>query len=127
MIPSRVKNNGSHLTRNLIILILASIAIVVLSFIGITWGFAAFFKNTPRPLNWDLLSGFTSVISLAVLAGGLTFALFEYVSKEKVKARERAKEEREKAKLSFDIYQAINNRLTAPEQESARRWNLSNI
>jgi len=60
------------------------------------------------------------MISLAVVGGGLTFAGVEYVSKENAKARE-------KAKLSYDIYQAIFDKLTAPEQEAARRWILTNI
>jgi hypothetical protein len=44
----------------------------------------------------------------------------EYADKENAKTRE-------KAKLSYEIYQAIFEKLTAPEQEAARRWILTNI
>ena len=78
--------------------------------------------------------GFASVVSLALLIGGGAFALAEYSEKEKAKhleklaeEREKAKEEREKANLDYGIYQAIFEKLTAPEQEAARRWILANI
>jgi hypothetical protein len=71
-------------------------------------------------VSWHLLDGFASVISLALLAGGLTFAVTEYISKEDA-------EQREKAKLSYDIYKAIFDKLTDPEQEAARRWILTKI
>lgn len=99
----------------LLLLILASIIIGALVYFGIiAIAFPAFSKD------WNLLEGFASVLSLALLAGGLAFALTEYIGSEKAK-------EAEKAKLSYEIYNAIYAKLTDPEQEAARRWILSNI
>ena len=67
-----------------------------------------------------LLEGFASVISLSLLAGGLAFALADYIDKENAK-------QAEKAKISYEIYNAIYAKLTDPAQEAARRWILSNI
>ena len=120
MNSSRVQHKSPHLVRNSIILAAASLALGIACFFGVEWGFMNFFQYVSRPLDWNLLGGFTSMISLAVVAGGITFAGVEYVSKENAKVRE-------KARLSYDIYQAIFEKLTAPEQEAARRWILTNI
>ena len=99
----------------LFFLILASIFIGTLAYFGIVLLAFPAFSN-----NWNLLEGFVGVISLALLVGGLTFALTEYIGTEKAK-------EADKAKLSYEIYKAIFEKLTEPEQEAARRWILSNI
>lgn len=117
---SRVLPKNWKLYIKLILFALASIIIGILSFFGIEWWFIKFFQYVSKPLDWNLLGGFTSMISLALVAGGLAFAGAEYVSKENAKAQE-------KAKLSYDIYQAIFDKLTAPEQEAARRWILTSI
>lgn len=57
---------------------------------------------------------------MSLIAGGFTFALAEYIDAEKAK-------QAEKSKLSYDIYNAIFDKLTDPTQESARRWILENI
>ena len=84
------------------------------------WWFPGFTRGISETNNWYLLEGFVSAISLALLAGGLTFALAEYIDTEKAK-------QAEKAKLSYEIYNAIYHKLTDPAQEAARRWILSNI
>ena len=98
----------------LFFLILFSVVIGTLVYLGIMLVFPVFSSD------WSLLEGFVSVISLAILVGGLTFAVTEYIGAEKAK-------EADKAKLSYEIYKAIFEKVTDPEQESARRWILSNI
>ena len=106
---------------------ITSLIFVMLGFLVIVNLFPTFSKYTLGKGEWDLLEGFASVISLALLAGGLTFAVTEYISKENARQTEKLAEEREKAKLSYDIYKAIFDKLTDPEQEEARRWILTNI
>jgi hypothetical protein len=60
------------------------------------------------------------VVSLALLVGGLTYTVLDRIRAEYA-------EEREKTKLSYEIYQAIFEKLTDPEEEAARRWILANI
>jgi len=113
----------------LILLIVASIFIGTLVYFGIILlAFPTFSED------WYLLEGYASVISLSLLASGLVFAATEYIGAENAKRAEkeaerhkREAEEREKAKLSYNIYNAIFDKLTDPEQEAARRWILSNI
>lgn len=103
---------------------------VFISFISIILGIAgiyAIFKLFPHfsqviwgKLDWAMLGEFSGVISLGLLFGGLVFAGLEYFSKEQAKADE-------KNKLSYEIYQAIFEKLTDPEQEVARRWILAEI
>jgi len=114
--------SNRNIVRNLISLIVGSVFIGTLIYFGIvSWAFPAFSGN------WDLLEGFASVLSLSLLAGGLVFAAIEYIGAEKAKYAEKIVEEREKAKLSYEIYNAIYHKLTDPEQEAARRWVLTNI
>ena len=82
--------------------------------------FPAFSLQYSGKVDWSLLGGYANVISLVILIGGLAFAFAEYADKENAKHRE-------KARLSHDIYQTIFEKLTAPEQEAARRWILANI
>jgi hypothetical protein len=110
-----VFTNNRTILWKLIRLIVASILLgIVVYFAIVIFAFPAFSKN------WNLLEGFASVVSLALLAGGLTFALTEYIGAEKAK-------EADKAKLSYEIYKSIFEKLTDPEQEAARRWILANI
>jgi hypothetical protein len=120
MKTSRVQHKISPHLRKLIFLTIGSFAIGLLFFYGIEWCYIIFFQPVSSLSDWSLLGGFTSMVSLALVAGGLTFAGYEYISKENAKARE-------EAKLSYDIYKAIFDKLTAPEQEAARRWILKNI
>jgi hypothetical protein len=123
--PSRDQN--PHLRRNLIIFLSASIVIVVAGFFVIMVLYKIFFHHVSNPPYWSLLGDFTSVVSISLLIGGLTFALVEYIGKENAKHRANLAEEREKNKLSYDMYKAINEKFTAAEQEAARRWIFQNI
>ena len=89
-------------------------------FFLITVAFPAFSRASLGEVDWSLLEGYVSVISLALVTGSIAFAVAEYTDKETAK-------EREKAKLSYEIYQAIYDKITDPEQEAARRWILANI
>lgn len=117
-----MRNDQSNkIYRRLILFGLVSLAIIVISYLSIVyWGFPIFTQSASEIKNWDLFDEFIGLISMSLLAGGLTFALAEYIDAEKAK-------QAEKTKLSYDIYRAIFDKLTAPEQEAARRWILSNI
>jgi len=107
---------------------ITSLIFVIMGFLIIVNLFPPFSNYTlGREVEWNLLEGYASVISLALLAGGLTFAVTEYTSKENAREAEKLAEQREKAKLSYDIYKAIFDKLTDPKQEAARRWILTNI
>jgi hypothetical protein len=84
------------------------------------WLFRLFSINISGTQDWDLLSGFVSVLTLSFLIGGLVTSVIDRFNADIIESRERAK-------LSYEIYQAINEKLTDPEQEAARRWILTNI
>jgi hypothetical protein len=84
------------------------------------WLFHYFSLRISGTQDWDLLGGFVSVLTLSFLVGGLVTSLIDRVNADVI-------ESREKAKLSYGIYQDINAKLTDPEQEAARRWILTNI
>ncbi|RJP49078.1 MAG: hypothetical protein C4583_13115 [Anaerolineaceae bacterium] len=115
-------HNKRNLLGNLITIILVSISFgVVVYFVIVLWWFPAFSKD------WIMLEGFASVISLSIVTGGLVFAATEYVNAERAKEIEKIADEREKAKLAYEMYKSIFEKLTDPKQEMARRWILSNI
>ena len=107
--------------RRLAVFVLAALFIGTIGyFFMIRVAFPAFSRASLGEVDWSLLEGYVSVISLALVTGSIAFAFAEYTDKETAK-------ERERAKLSYEIYQAIYDRLTDPEQEAARRWILVNI
>lgn len=127
-----MKTNQLHTTNQnifpkLFYISIASIMIVLGGYFVIMELFQVFSLKVVGEEDWNLLEGFASVLSIVLLGGGLAFALAEYINTEKAKHQEKLAEEREKNKLSYEIYQAIFEKLTAPEQEAARRWILSNI
>jgi flagellar basal body-associated protein FliL len=125
---NKFNNNYRSAIRNLSIITIISITVgIVIFFIIVLWAFPLFSFKVSDPANWNLLEGFTSVISLSLLAGGLVFAVSEYINAENAKLAEKIAEERENAKISYEIYNAIYVKLTDPGQEAARRWILSNI
>ena len=121
------RNNNKNIFLKISLIGLGSIVIALMGYVVIMNLLPAFSRNVSGEVNWNLLEGFASVLSLVLLAGGLTFALTEYVNTENAKLAEKLVEDREKTKLSYDIYKAIFDKLTDPEQEAARRWILSNI
>ena len=128
MTTNRSTNEYRANVRRLAVFVTAAIIIGTAGyFLLIAVAFPAFSRAYLGTVDWSLLEGYVSVISLALVAGSLAFAFAEYTDKENAKQREKLVEAREKAKLSYDIYQAIFEKLTAPEQEAARRWILTNI
>jgi len=122
-----LQNNPTTI-RNLSIIVSLSILFGFgIFFMIMFWAFPTFSVNASGKTDWTMLEGFASVISLSLLAGGLIFAITEYINAENAKLKEKLAEDREKAKLSYDIYNAIYHKLTDPEQEAARRWILLNI
>jgi hypothetical protein len=114
------RNNNWETVRRLPYFVLAAILSSIAGYAALIWVFPAFSQAYLGKVDWNMLGNFVSVVSFAILGGGLVFALVEYADKENAKYRE-------KAKLSYEIYQAIFEKLTAPEQEAARRWILTNI
>lgn len=63
--------------------------------------------------DWGLLEGYASMLTLAILVGGLVFTVWEY--------------SRQESQISFQIYEAIHARMTHPDEEAARRWIFEHI
>lgn len=117
----QTRRNNRKLLLQLAFFTLTTVALGVLSYFGILRGFRAFAGGVSGSLEeWTLLDGFVGVISLALLVGGLTYTVLDRIRAEYA-------EEREKTKLSYEIYQAIFEKLTDPEEEAARRWILTKI
>ena len=99
------------------------------------WGFPKFTQGEPGTMRWDLFDVFTGVASLTVFAGGIAFAIPEYFRKEKahedkekeIEEKEIAKKKAEAITMAYDVFVDLFQKLTAPEQEAALRWLLSNI
>jgi hypothetical protein len=122
-----IQSNDQNIVRKLLYNSLASVMLGFLGFSAVVYFFPIFSRATYGEVNWNLLEGFASLISLVLILGGLTFAIAEYIGRERDELKEQLSEEREKAKLSYEIYRAIYEKITDPEQEAARRWILENI
>lgn len=120
MSNNRSPNTNRNIFLNLTIIGLGSIVIGVAVYLSIVNFFPAYSLKVAGEVDWGLLEGFASAVSLALLIGGVSFAVTEYISTEHAKRAE-------KNKLSYDIYKDIFDKLTDPEQEAARRWILLNI
>ena len=119
-----MKNHQSLNKRRVLLQIaffILTTALGAISYFVILRWFRAFAGGISGALeDWSLLDGFVGAVSVALLVGGLTYTVLDRIRAEYA-------EEREKTKLSYDIYQAIFEKLTDPEQEAARRWILANI
>ena len=111
---------SKHYLVKLFFFCLIGIGITAIALSAMIKYFPTFIAYFTEVSDGGLLEGFASVISLSLLAGGLAFALADYIDKEKAK-------QTEKAKISYEIYNAIYAKLTDPAQEAARRWILSKI
>jgi hypothetical protein len=83
--------------------------------------------NGPRHLDWALLEGFISLLSLALVLGGSIFALREYINNEIQQEKDEIQRQKDEAKVAFDVYQVIFDRLMNPEDIAARRWIIQHI
>jgi hypothetical protein len=71
-------------------------------------------------VDWSRLDGLTSLATLALFVGGLTFAFIDYV-------RNAVQRKREDAEASFNIYKEVYDRLMSPRDLEARRWIILNL
>jgi hypothetical protein len=126
MESTQVSGKGRDTIGKLSVLVMASIFVVIVAFVVMVLVIPLISGFFSAVEGWTL-DGYLSILSLALLMGGLTFAASEYINKEQARQHEKIVEDRENAKLSYDIYQAIFKMLTAPEQEAARRWILANL
>jgi hypothetical protein len=111
------------LVRQLVIIGLFSATVVIVTFFagaGLYPGFARLTGADSDRVDWSLLDGYVSLLTLALIVGGLVFAFVEYVRSESEQARDNAQ-------ISFGIYQALSARMTHPEEEAARRWIIQTI
>lgn len=107
-----------RISQKLLRLGLISAAVAIVSFtLGVLLfpAFARLSGGAAEAIDWTLLDGYAGLITVALVIGGLVFALLEY-------ARSEVEQEREHAQTSFSIYQAMHDRLTDPKEEAARRW-----
>ena len=121
-------NDDKNIVPKIIRIGIVSLLLALTGFLVLVYlVFPPFSRSISRGGDWTLLDGFAGTVSLALLIGGLSFAVVEYTNAEATKQKEKLAEDREKAKLSYEIYKAIFEKLTNPEQEAARRWILRNI
>jgi hypothetical protein len=73
-----------------------------------------------RPINWNLLEGMASLVTVSLVIGGLAFAFIEYV-------QTAIQQSRENAETSFNMYKEIYYKLMNPEAVEARRWIITNL
>ena len=73
-----------------------------------------------RRVDWGLLEGVASVITLSLVTGGLAFAFVEYIQDATQRAREHAV-------ASFGIYKEVFDRLMNPQDTAARRWIIQTL
>jgi hypothetical protein len=71
--------------------------------------------ETLTGIDWSHISGFNSLVTMSLVFAGLVFGLADRIQKERT-------EREEKAKLKYQYFSDISDRLTDPQQEEARRW-----
>jgi hypothetical protein len=92
------------------------LSVFITYYIVVNFLFPAFVSNVcsgEPECKWSLLEGYASLLTLAILIGGIVFAAREYT--------------RQESQLSFQIYEAIHAKMTDPREEAARRWIILNI
>jgi heme/copper-type cytochrome/quinol oxidase subunit 2 len=108
---------------NIITMVLVSAVVSLVVFIALLVLFSVFIRSSGGTMSvsgWDMLEGFASVFTVALLLGGGLFALTEYIESEETR-KEQA------ALTAFNLYQNIFDKMTNPEEIEARRWILQNI
>ncbi len=84
---------------------------IILKFLFPTFASRVCVEGYECPSN--LLEGYVSLLTLAIVVGGIVFAAWEYL--------------RQESQLSFQIYESIHEKMTDPAEEAARRWIIKNI
>jgi len=112
-----MKGNIKQLARRFWLLGLISlVSIIAVHWIIQNILFPTFIPTACTPgkgCDWALLEGYASMLTLAILVGGLVFTVYEY--------------SRQESQISFHMYQAIHSRITDSTEEAARRWIFANI
>jgi len=112
-----MKSNFQQLFKRFWLLGVLSLLSVFIAYYGILRllfpAFVSFAHDKGIECNLNLLEGYVSVLTLAILIGGIVFAAREYL--------------RQESQLSFQIYESIHAKLTDPAEEAARRWIIINI
>jgi hypothetical protein len=78
------------------------------------------YRNRGGVINWPLIEGIASLITVALVIGGLAFAFFEYI-------QTAVQQSRENAETSFNIYKEVYYKIMNPEAMEARRWIILNL
>lgn len=78
------------------------------------------FPNSPEEIDWNLLEGFISLITLSLFVGSGVFVVLEYFNNE-------VQQRQERALASYTIYKDIFDRMTDADETAARRWIIKNI
>jgi ABC-type multidrug transport system fused ATPase/permease subunit len=73
-----------------------------------------------KEVNWSLLEGISSLITVALVIGGVAFAFTEYI-------QSTVQQRRESAEAAFNIYKEVYEKLMNPEATAARRWLILNL
>jgi hypothetical protein len=73
-----------------------------------------------RPVDWNILGSITSLLTTALIFGGLVFAFFDNI-------QNGINRKLEHAETSYNIYKDVFDRLMNPEAQAARRWIILNL
>lgn len=84
------------------------------------WADALPAVGNEQQVNWGMLEGLASLVTLSIIVGGVVFAFTDYL-------QNAVQRKREDAEASFNIYKEIYDRLMSPESVAARRWIILNL
>ena len=76
--------------------------------------------DAPHKVDWTILEGIMSLLTVSLVIGGGVFVFFEYINNE-------IQQMRDSAQASFNIYTQLYDRVTSPIDTAARRWILQNL
>jgi hypothetical protein len=111
----------ARLLKTSILSILVFIVVLLITLL-ILFPLTTYLPNSNRggEINWPLLEGISSLVTVSLVIGGLAFAFFEYV-------QTAIQQSRENAETSFNMYKEIYYKLMNPEAVEARRWIILNL
>ena len=99
---------------------------VILLFSFLVFPLTAYLKPTvpagqsEKKVDWSLLEGISSLVTVSLVVGGLAFAYTEYV-------QTTIQQKRESAEASFNIYKEVYEKLMNRDATAARRWLILNL
>ena len=115
------RNTKTRLWRTSVLSILVFIAVLLLILL-VLFPLTIYLpdKTGTEDINWNLLEGIASLVTVSLVIGGLAFAFIEYV-------QTAVQQSRENAETSFNIYKEVYYRIMNPEAMEARRWIILNL